>query len=156
MGCNKPWPSRISFWHHDFVARTDQAGPTFTTLFIRFCIVAVPLMFIVPGMWLLWQRAVGTHVQAEVTACTTHLVGRSYAEYCTATWTRNGHVVLGDIEGSGSGDIGRKIRATVRGDTAYSTSLTLPFLLIGLGLPFVFLTVRYVRVRDTAPGQAAP
>src|ERR1700754_121522 len=114
-------------------------------VFVYFCIVAVPVMFIGPGLWLLGQRAIGTPVQAKVVACQSHMVSRSYAEYCQARWTVGGRTVEGDIEGSGSDDVGDTIRATVRGDTAYSRALTLPLLLIGLGLPFLILTIRYLR-----------
>jgi hypothetical protein len=106
------------------------------------CVVAVPLIFIGPGLWLLWQREHGTHVQATVTGCRTSSSGRSYAEYCTASWTAHGRVIVGDIEGTDGSHVGDTIGATARGDTAYSTSLTLPLLLIGLGVPFVGLGVR--------------
>lgn len=118
---------------------------TFVKAFVIFCIVAVPVMFLGPGLWLLGQRAIGTPVQAKVLACQEHTIGRSYAEYCQARWTTGGRTVEGDIEGSGSDDVGHTISATVRGDAAYSRSLTLPLLLIGLGLPFLLLSVRYVR-----------
>jgi len=143
-------------------------------LFVYFCIVAVPVMFIGPGLWLLGQRAIGTPVQAKVLACQEHMVSRSDAEYCQARWTVGGRTVEGDIEGSGSDDditldraaegdiegsgsddVGHTISATVRGDTAYSRALTLPLLLIGLGLPFLILTIRYLRTatkRTTARG----
>ena len=124
-------------------------------LLVYFCIVAVPVMFIGPGLWLLGQRAIGTPVQAKVLACQEHTVGRSYAEYCQARWVIDRRTVEGDIEGSGSDDVGHTISATVRGDTAYSRALTLPLLLIGLGLPFLILTIRYLRTtakRTTARG----
>jgi hypothetical protein len=106
------------------------------------CVVAVPLMLIGPGMWLLWQREHGTHVRATVTECHSISSGRSYAEYCSATWMAHGHVAVDDIEGTDGSHEGDTIDATVRGDTAYSQSLSLPLLLIGLGLPFVALGVR--------------
>lgn len=47
--------------------------------------------------------------------------------------------VLGDAAGDGHDSIGDTVDVTVRGDTAYSRSLGLPLLLLGLGLPFLAL-----------------
>lgn len=118
-----------------------MAAPTLGK-FAIFCVIAVPVIFIGPGLWLLWQREHGTHLDVRVTECHEQSSGRSYAEYCSASWMRHGHVAVGDLEGSDGSHVGETIHATVRGDTAYSTSLTLPFLLIGLGLPFALLGVR--------------
>jgi len=39
----------------------------------------------------------------------------------------------------GASDVGKTVAATVRSDTAYSRSLVLPIVLIGLGLPFLLI-----------------
>jgi hypothetical protein len=130
---------------HDGRGGNQRSRLSFVNVFVFISVMAVPVILIGPGLWLLGQRAIGTPVQAKVLACQEHMVSRSYAEYCQAQWTIDGQVVEGDIEGSGSDDVGHTISATVRGDTAYSRSLALPLLLIGLGLPFLVLSIRYVR-----------
>ena len=122
-----------------------KRGPFSVVLIVL--IMIFPFLFIGPGVWLLVQSAVGTRVEARVDDCSLQVTGRTYAEYCTGTWTIDGHVVHGNVDGVSSSDEGHTVSATVRGDTAYSTSLVLPLILIGLGLPFLILPYRAVRTR---------
>ena len=49
------------------------------------------------------------------------------------------------LQGSGDQEVGKKITATVRGDELYSRSLTLPLVLLGLGLPLCFFPFAWLR-----------
>jgi hypothetical protein len=87
--------------------------------------------------------------------CLVQHTGRSYSEYCSGTWTVDGHTVVGPVDGATSDQEGETIDATVRGGTAYSRSPTVAFILIGLSLPFFVVPVRwgvtFVRRRRAAP-----
>lgn len=121
-------------------------------------VVLLPFFLIGAGGWLIFQREHGTRTSVEVTGCDLRVSGRGYAEYCEGSWTVHGHQVIdGEIDGASSSDVGHTIGATVRGDTAYSRSLGLPLLLIGLGVPFLIMptlwarkAVRKVRARRAA------
>jgi hypothetical protein len=92
------------------------------------------------GIFLLVQRATGTRAVATVTDCVTTGSARSRRTDCTGTWiaggplTQGGHVVVGTVQGAEQSDVGKKVDVTLRGDTAYVRDLTLPLILIGLGL----------------------
>ncbi|HSF87712.1 MAG TPA: hypothetical protein VLG28_18880 [Acidimicrobiia bacterium] len=65
-----------------------------------------------------------------------------------AEWTIDGHMVIGGfVGGKGESDVGKTVAATARGDTAYSRSLGLPILLIGMGLPFLLLPAAQIKRR---------
>lgn len=118
-------------------------------------ILLIPVMTIGGGGWLLYQRAAGTPVRATVLACETSGNWSRYAptirEECVARWTLDGETVVGGFNaGNGSPDVGKTVGATVRGDTAYSRSLVLPVILIGLGLPFLVPVVLGLRRRPAA------
>jgi hypothetical protein len=103
-------------------------------------------------MFLLYQRAWGTRVEATVLSCDTSggvFGGAStYRTDCVAQWEIDGRVVVGGLDGgNGERDVGRTIDATVRGDTAYSRSIVLPVILVALGLPFLALPLLAVRRR---------
>lgn len=112
------------------------------TVLVWLLVLAIPAMTIGGGSWLLYQRAVGTKVEAKVLACGSSVHWARYAprisESCVAEWTIDGRTVVGGFNGgNGESDVGKTVTATVRGDTAYSRSLGLPILLILLGLPFL-------------------
>jgi hypothetical protein len=108
-------------------------------------VALLPFAFIGAGGWLLYQGEVGPHVLATVNGCETHVSGRSSSEYCTGTWQLDGRTVEGDIENADDPFPGETIEVTVHGDTAYTRSLTLPVILIGLGLPFLITPIKWAR-----------
>jgi hypothetical protein len=92
------------------------------------------------GIFLFVQNETGTRAVATVGDCVTTGTGKYARTHCTGTWIvggsllAGGHVVWGTISGAGKRDVGKKIDVTLRGDTAYTRGLTLPLLLIALGL----------------------
>ena len=92
------------------------------------------------GIFLLVQREVGTRTQAHVTSCDVSGSSKYRKVHCVGSWTvggsllDGGHVVVGTVDGVDTGDIGKTVDVTVRGDTAYSRSLILPIVLTVLGL----------------------
>ena len=116
------------------------------------------------GIFLLVQRQVGPRASATVADCVTSGAGRYMSVHCTGSWVvggsllDGGHVVVGTIDGADTGDIGKTIDVTLRGDTAYSRGLNLPLLLIGLGLvPAVgsWGAQSFARARLGAPSREA-
>lgn len=111
-----------------------------------------------PGIFLLVQRQTGPRASATVGDCVTTGAGRYRRTHCTGTWIvggsllDGGHVVYGTIDGADTSDVGKTIDVTLRGDTAYSRSLTLPLLLIGLGLMPALLLLRPFRPRNGGQG----
>jgi hypothetical protein len=116
------------------------------------------------GTWLLVQRQTGTRAQAIVTQCHTHGAGRYERVHCDGTWTiggsllDTGHIVVGDVDGADTSDVGKTIDVTLSSDgqTAYTRDLRLPILLIGFGLvPAAGLVIAgavQLRKRRTPPG----
>jgi hypothetical protein len=112
-----------------------------------------------PGIFFLVQRETGTRASATVAECKTTGAGKYADTHCTGSWTvggsliDGGHVVVGTISGVDQRDVGKVVDVTLRGDTAYSRSLTGPLLLIGLGLiptaGAVFVVVAMVRRRHS-------
>ncbi len=103
--------------------------------------VVAEVVMIGAGVFLVVQRETGTRVRATVTGCVQTGAGRTQATDCTGTWVvggdlvgGDGRVVVGKVDGATRSDIGKTIDVTLRGDTAYTRSLKLPLLLIGLGL----------------------
>jgi hypothetical protein len=98
------------------------------------------LVMIGAGVFLVVQRQTGTRVRATVTGCIRTGAGRTESVDCSGTWVvggsllGEGHIVVGDVDGATQSDVGKTIDVTLRGDTAYTRSLKLPLLLIGLGL----------------------
>ena len=137
-------------------ADAPRPGNILVTIGIWALLMAIPAALLGGGGWLLYQRAVGTWVEATVLGCDTRRVGGSYRTDCTAEWTDGGRTVVGVfVGGNGESDVGKTVSATVRGDTAYSRSLGLPVLLIVLGLPFLALPVLAIRGRRGGSGAGA-
>ncbi len=118
-------------------------------------VLAIPAVPLIGGGYLLYQRAVGTRVEATVLDCSTSgaiVRGAStYRSECIASWTIDDRLVVGSFNGgNGVSDVGRTVDATVRGDAAYSRSLALPILLLALGLPFLALPVLALRGKRSA------
>lgn len=110
-------------------------------------ILLIPLVLVGSGAWLLYQRQFGERVEAEVLRCELHVGRRRASEHCTARWTQDGVVHTGPIQGSGEHEVGERITATIRDGELYSRSLSLPLILLGLGLPLCFFPFMFVRDR---------
>jgi hypothetical protein len=102
--------------------------------------VVVAAVMIGSGIFLLVQRQTGPRASATVADCVRSGGGRWASVHCTGSWVvggsllDGGHVVVGTIDGADTGDVGKTLDVTLRGDTAYTRGLTLPLLLIGIGL----------------------
>jgi hypothetical protein len=109
---------------------------------ITFVVVAlVGLGLTGGGVFLLVQRETGTRAKATVTECLPTSDGKYGGYQCTGTWVDGGklvggagHVVSGTVEGAEPSDIGKPIGVTLSGSRAYTTSLTVPILLLAIGL----------------------
>jgi hypothetical protein len=84
--------------------------------------------FVGGGVWELHQQDTGMKVVATVSECHVDSGGSTHATTtCSGSWIQggsllnNGHVVLGTIDGVGSGDVGKNV---TRGCTAARRSLT--------------------------------
>ena len=127
-----------------------QGGGLVMGIVVWAVLLAIPAGLVGCGAWLLYQRYVGTSVQATVLACeTSGNWGRYHStirEDCVAEWTIDGHTVTGGfVAGNGASDVGKTVGATVRDGTTYSRSLVLPLLLIALGTPFLIPVAAAVR-----------
>ena len=107
--------------------------------------MVVPFVLVGAGGWLLWQRQTGEKVEAEVLTCDFDIRYKTSSQHCTARWTEDGVEKIGPIQGSGDQDVGKTVTATRHGDELYSRSLTLPLILLGLGLPLLFFPFMWVR-----------
>jgi hypothetical protein len=128
-----------------------------TGVLIWLLVLAIPLVSVGAGIFLLVQRTVGTPVQATVLECdTSGTIVRGASTYrtdCIAEWTIDGRTVIGPFTGgNGESDVGRTVDATVRGDLAYSRSLALPALLIVIGLPVLWFALMAIRSRRRGRG----
>jgi hypothetical protein len=104
-------------------------------------VLVVALACLGGGVFLIVERETGTRAKAKVTECVESGGSRLHRIDCTGTWVvggslvgGGGHVVVGPIEGAESSDVGKAIDVTLSGDHAYTRSLVLPILLLGLGL----------------------
>ena len=118
------------------------------TIFVLVVMLGLTAGVLGGGLFLLVQRETGTRTQAHVSNCHVSGTGKYRRVHCVGTWTiggslvDGGHVVVGTVNGVDTGDVGKTVDVTVRGDTAYSRSLTLPIVLIALGLvPLAGLTL---------------
>gem|GEM_PF-1666978 len=132
--------------------RHGRARKTVVTVAVWALVLAIPASLVGGGAFLLYQRAVGTHVRATVLTCdTSGTVTRGASTYrteCIAEWTIDGRTVVGPfVAGDGDSDEGKTLDATVRGGTAYSRSLGLPILLLVLGIPFLAIPCFGIRDR---------
>ena len=110
-------------------------------------ILIVPFVLVGAGGWLLWQRQFGEKVQAEVISCDLDVGYKTSSQHCLARWTEDGVEKTGPIQGSGDQEVGETVTATLRGDELYSRSLTLPLILLGLGLPLCFFPIAWLKGR---------
>jgi hypothetical protein len=130
-----------------------------TSVAVWAVVLAIPFALVGGGGWLLYQRGFGTRVEATVLSCDAsgnfRRYGTTFRTDCVAEWTIDGRVVVGGFSGgNGEGDVGKRVDATVRGNTAHSRSLGLPILLIVLGLPFLVIPlVAIVRANVRASGR---
>ena len=119
-------------------------------------ILLLPVVLIGSGVWLLAQRQLGDRIEATVISCDTDAGYRQYSQYCTARWTEDGVEKTGPIEASGDNEVGKTVVATERDGVLYSRSLGLPLILIALGLPFSFLTFKWLQGKLRRKNAAAP
>lgn len=132
--------------------RQRSVGKLIGGLVVWVILLAIPAALVGGGGFLLYQRTVGTRVEATVLECDTSgaiIRGTStYRTECIAQWEIDGRLVIGPITGgNGESDVGNTLDATVRGDTAYSRSLVLPVLLIAMGLPFLAVPLLAIRTK---------
>lgn len=85
------------------------------------------------GIFVLVRQHSGTPVTVTVTECTTARATQG-GSVCYGSWTLDGRVVTGEIEGSGGAEPGDEISARATGTRAYTPSLRLPIILISLGV----------------------
>ena len=117
-------------------------------------ILVMPLVLVGSGAWLLAQRQFGERVEAEVIGCDFDINYKRSTQHCTARWTEDGIERTGPIQASGDHEVGETVSATLRDGELYSRSLTLPLILLGLGLPlcyFPFAWARRLLSRRSAP-----
>lgn len=86
------------------------------------------------GGKMLVQRQTGERVKATVTDCVDSGRARNSRTDCVGSWTVDGSVRTGKVQGATSDQVGKAIDVTVKGDTAYSRNIGLPLMLVGLGL----------------------
>ena len=103
--------------------------------------LAFGIAIVAGGFSVLADQRSGTPGEARVSECTG---GRKYqpAIRCRGTWTVDGRVVAGRVEGAGHGDVGKTIDVRVHGgDHATKPALGTPLVLWGLGAPVVGLAL---------------
>ncbi len=118
-------------------------------------VMVLPFVLVGGGIWLLVQRQVGERVEAEVISCDLDVGYKTSSQHCLARWTEDGVERTGPIQGSGDQEVGETITATKRGDDLYSRSLTLPLILLGLGLPMLFFPLAWLKRRLTRSSSPA-
>ena len=121
-------------------------------------IMLVPFVLVGSGAWLVYQRQTGERVDAEVIGCDLDIGYKTSSQHCTARWTVDGVEHTGPIQGSGDQEVGKTVSATLRDGELYSRSLTLPLVLLGLGLPLLLLPASWLRrrIRDARSRPAHP
>lgn len=105
----------------------------------------IPMVLVGSGAWLLYQRQFGERVEAEVIGCDLDIGYKRSSQYCTARWTQDGVEHTGPIQASGDHEVGEIVSATLHDGELYSRSLTLPLVLLGLGLPFCWFPYAWAR-----------
>lgn len=90
-------------------------------------------VFLFGGFYVLGAQRDGTPATATVTDCDNTRRFRQTTIVCTGTWTENGRVVRGTIDGANSGHEGEQIEVRLRGGRAYTMSLRLPIILFVIG-----------------------
>lgn len=98
---------------------------------------------------------------ATVTDCSS-IGGGSHDEpstECLGTWTAAGKQVAGIVTGVSKHDVGKQVKVTVSGDSAFTVSLVLPLVLLGLGgacLVGGFVFFRMSRQISAGPSKGRP
>jgi hypothetical protein len=119
--------------------------------------------FVGGGVWELHQQDTGMKVVATVSECHVDSGGSTHATTtCSGSWIQggsllnNGHVVLGTIDGVGSGDVGKNVKARVHGGTAFAHSLRLPIVLFAIGGVMVLFGVWFLWALATGRAYGTP
>jgi hypothetical protein len=154
------WPKPATTVPQRAGSRSTKSPPGWPVVIIAFVAGAV---IVGSGVFLLIQRQTGTLATATVGDCQVTGAGRYRSVHCTGSWIvggsllAGGHVVVGTVDGVDTDAVGKTIDVTLRGDTAYSRGLTLPLLLIGLGLvPAVAAALAARRLFRPLPERRAP
>jgi hypothetical protein len=103
------------------------------------------------GIYQVIVKETGEKTTARVTEC--HRSGGRYrSDVCTGLWVvggsllAGGHVVSGTVDGADSGDLGHTLDVRLSGDTAYTTSLRVPIILIVIGLALTVFGARLLLI----------
>jgi hypothetical protein len=122
----------------------DRAAPVnVEALRIVYGVIAVLGMgLLVAGGFGVKSRETGPRAKATVTECNYVSGGtKTGTDVCSGTWVTGGslvggkgHVIIGNIEGAESGDIGKTLNVRLSGNHAYTSSLRVPIILLAIGL----------------------
>jgi hypothetical protein len=133
---------------------------------VAFVLVA-GLALVGAGVYQLVKVETGVRTLATVDSC--HLVSALHGKTpeCTGTWViggsllNGGHVIVGDVTGVDSHDVGKKVKVTIVNGEAFTRSPAVPIIVICLGIVLTAgggLLIRVVRKPvkgGTAPVAAA-
>ena len=122
-------------------------------------VVAIGLfgvLLVFGGGQMLLRRQTGDRLPATVTDCVDSGTSRNRQTRCVGTWTVDGVVRTGTVQGATSDQEGKTIEVTVEGDTAYSRHIALPLMLVGLGLLPVAFSLVLLRGMLRKPAPSAP
>jgi hypothetical protein len=110
------------------------------------------LALLVGGGVRLVQEQTDTRTLATVTSCSSIGAGSKdgASTECLATWTARGRQVNGIITGVSKHDVGKKIKVTTSGRSAFTISLVLPLVLIAVGLASLIGAWPFVRMLRTS------
>jgi hypothetical protein len=104
-----------------------------------FLIGLVAAVFFFGAFWTYWRQKTGTPVQASITSCS----GGRRSQVCRGSWTLDGRVHLGEIEGVSRVDLGKRIEVRAWDDRAIKPGLRLPIILLVIGLAFLGLGAKW-------------
>jgi hypothetical protein len=118
-------------------------------------VVVAGLALIGAGAYQLVKVETGVRTLATVDEC--HLVSALHGKTpdCTGTWVvggsllNGGHVVVGDITGVDSHDVGKKVKVTLVNGEAFTRSPAVPIVVICLGIVLTAAGVLLVKVVRT-------
>ncbi|HVF20942.1 MAG TPA: hypothetical protein VNA14_11980 [Mycobacteriales bacterium] len=139
---------------------TDPAAPprprrvSLVGLVVLGGIALLGAVLVFNGAKMLVQRQTGERVQATVTSCVGSGRARNSRTDCVGSWTSDGALRRGKIQGATSDQVGKVIDVTVEGDTAYSRHIGLPLMLVGLGLLPLALGIALLRGMLKKPAAA--
>ena len=120
------------------MAKIQKPGPWAAGFGILCLIIAVVCGYF--GVVALAKRYGGTTVQATIGSCDVdHGMGGRHEPICKATWTSDGHVVEGMVEGATFSDRGKQVEVVVIGDRGFTKRTA-----SGLGYPALFFALLFL------------